>query len=152
PGDGRTRQLGQLMPEGWECTGARATCVEGARRELLCDYEAAKLSLVLRSAAARGHHPIVVLHDGSEDAHYQGVDVRGAVVLTDGAAQRVHQLAVVERGAAGLLCDGRRLVPPIRDRFTDPDALAYTSFWWESDAARGWGFVISPRTGARLRE
>src|SRR5207244_2021910 len=37
PGDGRTRFLGQLMPQGWECVVGRATLVAGERRELLCD-------------------------------------------------------------------------------------------------------------------
>ncbi len=151
PGDGRTRLLGQLMPEGWECARARATLVAGGARQRLCDYEAQVLSLILRSASARGCFPLLALADGTEDVHYQGVEVRGRVVLTAGDVQRVHQLAVVERGAAGILSDGRRLVPPVRDRFDDPDALAYTSFWWGSDATRGWGFVVSPRIGATLR-
>jgi hypothetical protein len=60
-------------------------------------------------------------------------------------------LAVVERGAAGILCDGRRLFPPVRDRFDDPDQVAYTSFWWGADEPRGWGFVVSPRRGEALR-
>src|SRR4029077_20526256 len=34
----------------------------------------------------------------------------------------------------------------------DPDALAYTSFWWGTDEPRGWGFVLSPRVGQDLRE
>jgi peptidase M28-like protein len=152
PADGRTRLLGQLMPEGWDCARATAMLVDGGSRERLCDYEAEKLSLILRSDPARGRFPIVALADGTEDAHYDPVNVRGAVVLTDGAVQRVHQLAVVERGAAGLLYDGRRLLPPVRDRFDDPGALAYTSFWWNEDEPRGWGFVLSPRAGARVRE
>ena len=152
PGDGRTRLLGQLMPEGWECSRAAAALIDGSAREPLCDYAAETLSLVLRSVPARGRFPIVALADGTEDGHYRGVVVRGAVVLTSGAVQRVHQLAVVERGAAGILSDGRRQVLPVRDRFDDPDALAYTSFWWQGDEPRGWGMVVSPRTGERLRE
>ena len=151
PADGRTRFLGQLMPEGWECARARAILFAGPGEERLCDAEIEPLSLVLRSAAARGRFPLMALEDGTEDTHYHGVEVRGRVVLTSGDAQRVHRLAVVERGAAGLLCDGRRLVPPVRDRFDDPDAVAYTSFWWEENAHRGWGFVVSPRRGAALR-
>src|SRR3977135_2691601 len=42
PGDGRTRYLGHLMPEGWECTRAVGTLIEGATRERLCDYAAEK--------------------------------------------------------------------------------------------------------------
>ena len=34
PGDGHTRFLGLLMPEGWECRRAHATLIEGAARRL----------------------------------------------------------------------------------------------------------------------
>jgi hypothetical protein len=74
------------------------------------------------------------------------------VVVTSGAVQRVHELAVVERGAAGLVSDGRRLVPPVRTDAHDRDSIAYTSFWWHGDEPRGWGFVVSPAAGARVRE
>ena len=152
PGDGRTRRLGQLMPEGWVCTRAIASLVEGDSSERLCDYAAEPLSLVLRSAPARGRFPIVTLDDGTRDADYAGVEVRGKVVLTRGAVQRVHVLAVIERGAAGVLSYGRRLLPPVRTEFDEPDALAYTSFWWGPSEPRGWGFVVSPRVGRCLEE
>ena len=151
PGDGVSRFLGQLMPEGWECTSARATLHAEGRHERLCDYEAHPLSLILRSDSAQGQYPLIALDDGTEDDHYRGIEVRGRVVLTSGDVHRVHRLAVLERGAAGLLSDGRRLVPPVRDRFDDPDALPYTSFWWGEKTRRGWGFVVSPRVGAGLR-
>ena len=50
PGDGRTRLLGQLMPEGWECREAHATLFEGPRSERLCDYREQPLSLIQRAA------------------------------------------------------------------------------------------------------
>jgi hypothetical protein len=152
PGDGRTRRLGQLMPEGWSCAAARADLLERGGRERLCDTDAEPLAVILRSAPAHGRFPVVAVDLGTEDAHYEGLDVRGKVVLTRGAVQRVHELAVRERGAAGLLSYGRRQVPPVRDGFDDPDALAYTSFWWGESPARGWGFVVSPRAGTRIRE
>ncbi len=151
-GDGRTRCFGALMPRGWSCARATASLLDRGARERLCDYDAEKLSLVLRSAPARGRFRIVALEDGSEDAHYHGNEVRGAVVLTRGAVHEVHRRAVVARGAAGILYDGRRLLPPVRDALDDPDALAYTSFWWSETEPRGWGFVLSPRVGQRLRE
>ena len=149
-GDGRTRALGHLMPQGWEAREARAVLVDGAVRTVLCEYRAEKLSLILRSAPARGRFPLVDVGEGTHAADYDGRDVKGRVVLTRGAVQRVHELAVVERGAAGLLSYGRRLLPPVRDRFDDPEALAYTSFWWGEDDPRGWGFVVSPRAGEGL--
>ena len=152
PGDGHTRMLGYLMPEGWACTRAVATLVAGDRRAPLCDYEAEPLSLVLRSAKARGRYAIVAVEDGTREEDYRGVDVAGKVVLTRGAVQRVHERAVVERGAAGILSHGRRLLPPVRERCDDPEALAYTSFWWGESDPRGWGFVLSPRAGLALAE
>jgi hypothetical protein len=152
PGDGQTRAWQHLLPEGWECTSATALLHDGTGAESLCDFASQPLSLIQRSDSARGRHPLIALADGTEDAHYEGVDVRGRVVLTSGAVQRVHQLAVLERGAAGILADGRRLFPPVRTADTDPDAVNYTSFWWSESQPRGWGFVVSPRTGRRLRE
>lgn len=149
--DGSTRYLGCPLQEGWDCERAVAT-LHGARgAEALADFTAHPLSLVQRSDAARGRYPIVAIEGGGAAADYDGVDVRGRVVLTRGPVQRAHELAVVQRGAAGLLCDGRRLVPPVRTEEHDRDSLAYTSYWWLGDEPRGWGFVASPARGAELR-
>ena len=152
PGDGRTRFLGQLMPQGWECGHGRATLHGNGPVRVIADVSAQPLSIILRSTPARGRFPILTIEDGSEAVHYEGTEVRGRVVLTRGDVHRVHQLAVVERGAAGLLSYGRRLLPPVRGEHTDPDAIAYTSFWWSEREPRGWGFAISPAEAAGLRE
>jgi hypothetical protein len=150
-GDGRTRHLGVLMPEGWVCDHATATLHHGRATERLCDHATLELSLIQRSAPAAGTYPLVAVDDGTQDAHYEGLDVRGRVVLTRGAVHRVLELAVRDRGAAGILFDGRRELPPVRGPLDDPDAVTYTSFWWNGEEPRGWGFVVSPGTGARLR-
>jgi len=151
-GDGRTRCLGHLMPQGWECSRALAVLDDGGERRTLCDYERVPLSLILRSTPARGTFEITWLEGADRPGAYAGAAVRGRIVLTDRDVHRVHELAVVEHGAAGLLSFGRRQVPPVRIDGTDPDALAYTSFWWGERERRGWGFVISPREAAALRE
>ena len=152
PGDGHTRFLGQPMPEGWSCARAVAILHDAGSTERLCDVEAEPLSLVLRSTPARGRYPLVAVGEGTEPGDYQGLAIEGHVVLASGGVHRVHELAVLERGAAGILTDTRRLVPPVRERDDERDALNYTSFWWSEDEPRGWGFVISPRVGDRLRE
>jgi aminopeptidase YwaD len=152
PGDGESRRLGALMPEGWWCDEARATLIDGATRETLADWAEQPLSLVQRSDAVDGRFEVVDVGEGTEESHYQGREVRGRVVLAAGPVMRVHALAVEQRGAAGILTDTRRLVDPVRGPDTDPDAIAYTSFWWAEDQPRGWGFALSPRVGARLRE
>jgi len=150
PGDGRTRCLGYLMPQGWACERATATLHGDGPPRVIASYAEQKLSLILRSAPARGRFPVVALEDGTEPGDYDGVDVRGRVVMTRGDVHRVHRLAVIERGAAGLLSHGRRLLPPVRTEDTDPDAIAYTSFWWGDDEPRGWGFAISPGSARHL--
>jgi Peptidase family M28 len=150
PGDGRSRRLGWLMPRGWECRRAQASLLRDGAREAICDYDAQPLSLILRSAPAAGTFPLVAVGAGSTAADYDGVDVRGHVALTHGPVHRVHEMAVVRRGAAGLLSFGRREFPPVRGRDDDDDAFPYTSFWWGPRTPRGWGFVVSPRTGRAL--
>ncbi|HTR97573.1 MAG TPA: DUF4910 domain-containing protein [Candidatus Acidoferrales bacterium] len=152
PGDGRTAFRGCVMPEGWACERAVAMLRSGARLEPLADFVAEPLSLIQRSAPVEGRFPLAWVSGGDQVRDYDVVDVRGRVVLTEGAVQRVHQLAVIERGAAGVLSFGRRLLPPVRTREDDRDSLAYTSFWWAGDAPRGWGFVVTPARGEALRE
>lgn len=151
PADGKLLYLGYPMPEGWQCTLAEAVLHGSAGPEPLSSYRTHPLSLVQRSSPAHGRYRIVVVDDGTDPMQYEGVDVRDCVVLTNGGVHRVHQLAVLERGAAGLLCDGRRLVPPVRTEQHDRDSLAYTSFWWRGEQPRGWGFVLSPERGADVR-
>uniref|UniRef100_A0A832MKU0 DUF4910 domain-containing protein n=1 Tax=Eiseniibacteriota bacterium TaxID=2212470 RepID=A0A832MKU0_UNCEI len=149
-GDGRTRHLGILAPCGWSCARASAVLVDGAARERIADWSAEPLSVIQRSAAASGRFPVVDVGAGSEPADYAGRDVRGAVVLASGAPHRVLDLAVRERGAAGILAHGRRLFPPVRTATHDPEALSYTSFWWNGTTPEGWGFVVSPGRAARI--
>jgi len=148
PADGRTRFRGFPMPEGWHCRGARATLHGADGAQPLADFSVAPLSIVQRSATARGRHPLVAL---DSLADLDRTDVRGRVVLVSGPAQAAHERAVVARGAAGLVIDGRRLLPPVRTEAHDRDSLAYTSFWWLGDRPRGWGVVVSPSRGAELR-
>ena len=147
--DGRTRHLGFPMPEGWRCRHATATLHGERGPEPLADFARAPLSIVQRSSQARGRFPLVAL--AGLDA-LERTDVRGKVVLSANPAQRLHERAVVERGASGLVAYGRRLMPPVRTEEHDRDSLAYTSFWWLGDRPRGWGVVVSPARAAELRE
>jgi len=147
--DGRTNHLGFPMPEGWRCRHARATLHGSQGAEPLADFERAPLSIVQRSDRAQGRFPLVALE--SLDA-LERTDVRGKAVLSAGPVQRLHERAVVERGAAGIVACGRRLMPPVRTEQHNRDSLTYTSFWWVGDRPRGWGAVVSPARGEELRE
>ena len=117
----------------------------------LADFRDCPISLIQRSVAFEGEAEVVVLEDGEEESEYEGLDLSGKIVLTQGDVSRVRELAVEKYGAVGILFDGMRKAPPVRERIDLPDALQYTSFWWRGGEQRCFGFVLSPREGDRLR-
>ena len=149
--DGRTSLWGCLIPQEWEAASATLELVEPDKARL-ADFSECKISLIQRSApASLDSAEIVVLDDGLEKSEYAGVDVRGKLVLTRAAVDRVHELAVEQFGAAGIIFDGMREVKPVRSRLDLPDARQYTSFWWQPGDRKCFGFVLSPRQGDWLR-
>src|SRR5262249_23207254 len=86
---------------------------------------------------------------GADAAAYQGKDVRGKIVLADGPVAAVHKLAVEQRGAAGIVSD----YPNQRTAWSglDPDLVRWGHLSPYQTANR-FAFMISPRTGGRLRK
>lgn len=154
-GNGKTRYWTELMPPEWSCDAATLRLVSPAdKADLLADFAEHKLSIIQRSAPTPPggvEAEVVILDPGTEDKDYDGVDVRGKLVLTKGDLRRVHDLAVQRRGALGIIYDGMREQPPVRPIFDLADALQYTSFWWRPEDTRCFGFVLSPRRGEELR-
>jgi aminopeptidase YwaD len=136
----------------WACAKATLDVMhDGHRVERLCDFQAVPISIIQRSAPVDGTFDIVVLDDGTEEAHYRDLDVAGKIVLTDGDLRRVVDLAVRRRGAAGILFDGMSQTAPGRSPLDLPDARQYTSFWWGKNDAKCFGFVLTPRQGREMR-
>ncbi len=157
PGDGVTEYWGHPVPQEWSAQAATLRLVspeEEAR--VLADYREDKISLIQRSLATPAggvEAALVVLEDGEEEAEYEGLEVKGKVVLTRGDVERVRELAVERHGAIGLLFDGMRETPPVRSLLS-LEARQYTSFWWEQagpTASRCFGFVLTPHQGEALR-
>jgi len=117
----------------------------------LADYNELKISLIQRSASFEGEADVVLLEDGEEWAEYEGLDLRGKVVLSRGDRNRLHYLAVKKGGAVGIIFDGMKELPRLRHAMDIPDALEYTSFWWYGGERKCFGFVLSPKQGERLR-
>ncbi len=150
PSDGKTHYFSRLSPEEWAVERAELWLTR-PKREKLADFFDDKFSLIQRSAPCRVETSITVLQDGEEREEYDHADLEGKIVLTKGNLRRVYELAVEEHGAIGIVYDGIRNVPNFRDRFTIPDALSYTSFWWIPKDKKCFGFVISPKRGEELR-
>lgn len=145
---------GQFQEWDCRCAALRIVGPDGEARTL-ADYDEHKLSLIQRSAGTPPEGvtaEVVLLEDGEVEEDYAGKDVRGKIVFAGGDAARVHALAVERFGALGIITDRIAEFAPIRERHDLPDALQYTSFWWTSAAqTKGFGFVLTPREGDRLR-
>ncbi len=153
PANTRTTYWTCTMFQEWAATaGTLDLLLPGGDGERLADYRDDPLALIQRSLPFDGEAEVVVLERGDTPEAYEGIDVAGRVVLAQGDSGTVQRLAIDERGAVGILYDGMRELPPVRQRIDLPDAREYTSFWWRAGSEpQGFGFVLTPRQGDRLR-
>ncbi len=154
PADGRARFW--TTPSFLEWAGESASLhlldEQGRPAERLCDFDAIPTSLIQRSIPVEGEFDVVALpgQGGNDPADYVGLAVAGKLVLTSAPPTRVAELAIRERGAAGVLFDG--IAAGGRTELDLPDARQYSSFWWAGESQPfAWGFVLSPRQGRALR-
>jgi len=102
--------------------------------------------------------PIVDVGPGAAAADYEGRDVGGAVVLGDAGAGRLWQMAVVQRGAIGVVSTAMesyvRPGPPGSPEDSTParewDVLQWGSVPYD-ETRRAFGFKATPRAAARIR-
>ncbi len=152
PADRKTTYWSFPMFQEWDATEATLHLIEPAKeRRKLADFREVKNSLIQRSAPFSGTAEVVLLEDGEELTEYEGLALKGKIVFTKGDVQRVYDLAVVKYGAIGIITDGMREFPPVRQPMDIPDAFQYTSFWWIEGRPKCFGFVLSPKEGERLR-
>ena len=159
--DGRTRYGATVIPPEWEPKSASLSVVKpagNARR--ITAFEENALSLMSRSARTpeRGvETELVVLQDGSRPEDYDGIDVRGRIVMTARQGSAVARLAA-EKGAIGIVSDTidrpypRFRERPMRESFDGPDAVQWNCLPGTGPTRNLFGFVLSPRIGQRLRD
>lgn len=141
-------------PSFQEWTVKEAWCYLEEPQEEACklaDFAENPISLIQRSAPFDGRAEVVLLEKWENPQDYQGLDLEGKIVLTSGEISRVQELAVERFGAVGILFDGMRTIPPVRERMDLPDARQYTSFWWDAGDKKCFGFVLTPRQGEKIR-
>lgn len=152
PSDGKTFYWASLNPQEWAATDATLELIEPETREL-ADFQKNKISLIQRSAPVKEViSEVVLLEDGERREDCRGLNIKGKIVMTKGTIDRVHDLAVNEFGAVGIIYDGIWDLPKVRGRFDIPDALQYTSFWWRAGDKKCFGFVLSPKQGEAIRQ
>lgn len=153
PANEATSYWSRPMFQEWDVSEATLHLIEPAdQARKLADFVEVKCSLIQRSAPAQNlEAEVVLLEDGEEEQDYKGLDLKDKIVLTKCDPDRVRELAVNRRGAAGIIFDGMREIPPVRQRIDMPDVVEYRSFWWQPADIKCFGFVLSPREGDSLR-
>ena len=148
---------------GWDHTVGTLTLLGDAAHPdaVLLSREQHRVALCINSfPTARGGivAPIVDVGQGAAPADYEGREVRGAVVLGDAGTGRLWQMAVVQRGAIGVVSAALesyvRPGPPGSKEDQQPKDQ-WDVFQWGSvpydETRRGFGFKAPPRVAARIR-
>lgn len=156
PATGRNRAWANLTPQEWDCADAACWLLgpDGERLERLAWYKELNLSIIQRSCATPLEGvtaELAVVEQADQASAWAGRNVAGKIVLVgDGDIHRIWHHARAA-GALGLLTARMTYHPPTRPEGDLADAVQYTSFWWSPDEPKGWGFVLTPRQGARLK-
>ncbi len=135
-------------PSGWSIDSAELRMVQ-PRDELLVRYPEIPMSVITYSNAGRVRAELVDVGKGTSPEDYEGRDVAGKLVLATGYGGEVHRQAVLEHGAAAVIC---YLDDP---RGADhPDMTGYTGMWPRTEELPyvRFGFNLSNRQGRRLRD
>jgi hypothetical protein len=149
--------------QGWDHTVGTLTLEADAGRpgEMLLSSEQHRVALCMNSFSTPPGGvvaPIVDVGQGAAPPDYEGKNVRGAVVLGDAGAGRLWQLAVVQRGAIGVVSTAMepyvRPGPPGSPEDSKPtrewDVLQWGSVPYD-ETRRAFGFKATPRAAARIR-
>lgn len=133
---------------GWE--HQRGTLrLGGPAGEVLLSRDTHRVALAINSfstPAGGASFRLIDSGHGGKAGDYEGIDVKGAVVLASGPLSQAWQLAVRVRGAAGVL--SREIAPYTRPADT-PDVLQWGSIPFD-ESLRSFGFKITPRVAQRL--
>jgi aminopeptidase YwaD len=104
PADGETRYAHFRSYLGWAPQEAWLELVQ-PQHETIARFPELPVALADYSQDADVTADLIDVGDGTTPDHYAGKTVAGRLVLASGALDAVHRLAVIERGAAGILSD-----------------------------------------------
>ena len=140
---------------GWELVRAEMTVVKASRGKVpepvfdpVMDYIALcmnSFSTPPGGVTAR----LVYVGAGTVAASYEGLDVRGAVVLGDGGLRSLWQEAVRSRGAIGIISAAPP--PPYTKPEQSPEVFQWGSVPYD-EKSRAFGFKASASVARRLKE
>jgi aminopeptidase YwaD len=147
PADGTTRYAHFPSYLGWTASEGRLELL-GPERRVLADFATEPVALADYSQDADVTAELIDVGDGVEPAAYQGKDVRGKLVLAGGPVATVHQRAVEQRGAAGIVSVFGNQRTAWSGQDLDQVRWGHLSPYV---TANRFAFMVSPRTAAMLR-
>ncbi len=151
PSDGKIYYSTDKTLPKWTVQSAELSLVSPARKHLV-SFAESPIVLASNSRSADVEAELIDVGEGVLVSDYEGKDVRGKLVLASspqgkGRIETVHRLAVLERGAVGVIS--------YRSYYLDdfPDLIAWDHIWTlELDGKLStFGFCISKRMGWQLK-
>ncbi len=151
---GRAREVGledvkmlssKAPTRGWTIHGGAAWIVEPFELKL-GDVRETPLRVADNSHSVDVTAELVDVGEGDDETDYENLSVEGKIVLASGDPDDVHDLAVWEHGAVGVISVGGR-------RSTLPDQLPWQriSEKNDDDELSSFAWILTPREGASLR-
>jgi hypothetical protein len=139
---------------GWEPTNGTVWIVgeQGSADEVAISRDRDWIALCINSYSTPPGGvtaPLVYVGRGVQAADYEGIEVRGAVVLGDGDARRLWTEAVKNRGALGIIT----AAPP--PSYTKPNETPDVFQWGNipyDESIKSFGFKASRRVATRLKD
>ena len=140
---------------GWSCSFGEAWLTEPEELKL-ASYGAVAVSIADNSRTTHVNADLVDVGEGAAAKDYEGKDVKGKIVLASGSTGRVHDEAVLKRGALGVV--SYQTHRP--ESFDAPDQVAWSQIRYEAKDLDGvkdgtpgtFGVIVSPRRGRWLQK
>lgn len=143
----------RLFPE-WNCTNGWCKLIEPETVKL-ADFKEDPIQVITQSLPCDYRDQplsIIDMDRGSSPENYEDVDLKGKLLFTHEQVKKYRW--AFEQGALGIISDYINVTPFFRSDQDLADIRNYTGFWWDyrENEKKGFGFVISPRLSARLKE
>jgi len=151
PADGRTRFGDWVMPKAWDVEDAYLALIEPREHaQVLARYREVPQSLFMYSAPTPEDGvvaEVVYVRDADKPESYEGVDIRGKILLTEKPGSSVERYAA-SKGAIGIISyklGGHGVKAP-------PDVTAWENACFLPDNPKGlFGFSLPPERGEWLK-
>jgi len=147
PADGVKTYYTLKSSTGWEANSGQLWEVAPERKKV-ADYDEMRVALADYSQTADVTAELLDVGSGDKPADYDGLDVKGKIVLAGGPLASVHTMACDERGAVGILSYQPNQVTGWSGDYVDNVRWGHLSPY---DAKNKFAFMISLRQARGFR-